>query len=244
METIVITNFCINCGLEIICVRSEASDHVQLDVIPEKRFILDSNSPTAKLIDTYISHSVTCPGETGTEATTMTTDFPDVETQHLCAMNEYSADYPSEAVTTAAARQVWEYVFEEPWPEDLIVVFYDLWAPKDANAVQGDCIRPRRKIVLDWQALNQDFERFGGKYPDAVLGTLVHEFIRLRLRLDEIAARHSPGFRQAFVAAYSRLGNKRLGEWLCELDEAWKFGGLVIERVETDEGEPGKDSRT
>src|SRR5262249_55094161 len=147
----------------------------------------------------------------------LNTRFSDTPSRDDIAENEC----PSAAITTAAARQVWEYVFEEPWPEDLIVLLADYLAPEDANAVQGDRIRPRRKIQLDWHGLNRDFERFG--YPDAVLGTLVHEFIRLRLPGEIADTDTSPEFTEAFVAAYSRLRDEDAARWLCKLNEAWKF---------------------
>jgi len=161
---------------------------------------------------------------TPSETTTMTTDI------HL-PVNEY----PAEAITTAAARQVWTYIFAEPWPEGWRVILTNRWAPWEEDLL-GYCFLPRRKIKLNWELLNRDFERFGD--PDLVLSTLVHEFIHLRDKITD----HGPEIRQAFVAAYSRLRGEDVARWLCELEDAWKIFWLG-DRVggpEADEGEPAR----
>jgi hypothetical protein len=68
-------------------------------------------------------------GPLRSEATMMTTEFglpadtehfpDDVERQHRedLDVNEYPNEYPSEVITTHAARQVWEYLYQKPWPK-------------------------------------------------------------------------------------------------------------------------------
>lgn len=52
---------CRGCGADILWALTEAGKRVPLDAKPEKRFIKADLSPQVRLVDTYLSHFVTCP---------------------------------------------------------------------------------------------------------------------------------------------------------------------------------------
>jgi hypothetical protein len=56
--------------------------------------------------------------------------------------------YPSEAVTTEAPRQVWEYAYGEPWPEGWRV----RWVTD--HRYRGVTLWERKLIQLSWTVPN------------------------------------------------------------------------------------------
>jgi hypothetical protein len=60
------TSTCTGCGAAIVWVVTEAGKRMPVDAKPEKRVVLDDvhpvgEGPRARVVDTYVSHFVTCP---------------------------------------------------------------------------------------------------------------------------------------------------------------------------------------
>lgn len=79
-----------------------------------------------------------------------------------------TTEFPSPAVTTAAAQQLWEYIYRTPWPEGWQVCWYDSFPPIKADAL-GATFRRLKVIALNWQLRDKD----------APFYTLSHEFTHL-----------------------------------------------------------------
>jgi hypothetical protein len=99
----------------------------------------------------------------------------------------------SDAVATRAAKQVWEYVYPEPWPEDWVVRWQDL----PSNRL-GDCNLHGKLIRLGWVLKYKEEEE--------VINTLIHEFTHLR-HPDLL---HSEGFTRRVHGAYCQLNGSSL----------------------------------
>jgi hypothetical protein len=100
-------------------------------------------------------------------------------------------EYPSEAVTTAAAQQVWKYVYHEPWPEGWTVRWVHLLDPLEFTPLpRAVAAFDEQRIELSWYALNLDAIR----NDDEPFDSLVHEFTHLR---------------------HPRLLHGRTFDWLC-----------------------------
>ncbi|MBV8139206.1 MAG: hypothetical protein JO121_26790 [Deltaproteobacteria bacterium] len=107
-------------------------------------------------------------------------------------------EYPSEMVTTDAARQVWEHLYATPWPEGWTVRWQARWPRKDGKA--RVCHWERKLIELNWCQTGTP-----GSY-DPILCILLHEFTHLRFpRLC-----HGKRFTRLVQFTYERLTGERL----------------------------------
>jgi hypothetical protein len=120
------------------------------------------------------------------------------------ALREHT--FPAEVITTAAAQQVWAYLYEEPWPDGWTVCWDDYW---DDPGDQAECDQALKQIRLNWMRLKDTDDE------DEILFTLVHELIHLRNTFTGLSvgpnpepndlAEHGPEFEQLWVTTYARL---------------------------------------
>ena len=86
-------------------------------------------------------------------------------------------DRPSEAFSTAAAKQVWEYVYRELWPDGWRVRWVHRLNPLPFAPMPRGVTRWEEKLIeLNWTVLNLDAIAFDYE----PLDTLLHEFIHVR----------------------------------------------------------------
>jgi hypothetical protein len=95
--------------------------------------------------------------------------------------------FPPDDVTTRAAQQVWEYAYNEPWPEGWTVGWQGL------EQLDGLCDHTNQRIELSWWLKDKE--------EDEVLFTLVHEFTHLR----RPTLRHGNGFNRQAGGVYARM---------------------------------------